>query len=194
MPTQTAPPPAVREGGRGSRRPADAAPQAGPARPVPRPRPGRIGPLLLSQLVLVEAIAALVLLGMAGGRIALIGCGVLAVLLVLPALLRWNGLGFGDALRVRLDLRARQRAARRTELDPEADPALVPVLEWEPALRVTAHGIEWDGGAGRKERREIGMVGDGTFLSALIRVEAPDRPLRPAAPARRCRCRCWRTR
>jgi type VII secretion protein EccE len=64
---------------------------------------------------------------------------------------------------------------------------MAPVLECEPALRTVQHTVELEGSAttARRERREIGMIGDGTFLTAVILVEAPDEPLRPAHGARR---------
>jgi type VII secretion protein EccE len=145
-----------------------------------RPRPGLLGRLRLPQLVLVEAVAAAVIIGMGHGRIALAVGGLIGVLLLVPLVLRLRGLALADWLRARSALRRRARRAALAPQGPGVDPVLMPVLECEPALRVVAHGIEADGGpTGRREPREIGMVGDGTFLSALIQVEARDQPLRP---------------
>jgi type VII secretion protein EccE len=146
-----------------------------------RPRPGRLGPLRLPQLVLVEAAAALVVIGLAGNTTVLAPCGIAAVLLVLLALARRNGLSVAELLRARSALKARQRRAATTPPDPVTDPAIAPALECEPALRTVQHTVESEGGStgARRERREIGMIGDGTFLSAVIQVEAPDEPLRP---------------
>jgi type VII secretion protein EccE len=154
-----------------------------------RPRPGLLGPFRLPQLILVEVAGALVVVGMAAGRLAVIPCAVVAAVLVVVALLRRRGLGPAELLRVRAALRARQRLAAATAVDPEADPALAPALECEPALRATAHTVEFENSSttaanARRERREIGMIGDGTFLTAVIQVEAPDEPLRPAAGSR----------
>ena len=151
-----------------------------------RPRPGRLGPLRLPQLILVELAAALVLIGLATNRVVLTANGVVAVLLVLLALLRWNGLSFTEHAGVRAALQARRRRAAANPVDPQADPLLVPVLECDPALRIVQHTVEAEGkgAAGRRERREIGMVGDGTFLTAVLQVEAPDEPLRPGRNAR----------
>ncbi|MHA6763169.1 type VII secretion protein EccE [Streptacidiphilus sp. PAMC 29251] len=158
---------------------------AGPRGPVQvavRPRPGLLGPLRLPQLVLVEAAAALVVIGLATNMVVLAPCGAVAVLLVLLALVRVNGLSVPQLLRARAGLRARQRQAAAEAPDPATDPAMVPALECEPALRTVLHTVESEGSAttARRERREIGMIGDGTFLSAVIQVEAPDGPLRPA--------------
>ena len=150
--------------------------------PALRPRPGLLGPLRLPQLVLVEAAAALVVIGLATNRLVLAPCGVLAVLLVLLALVRRNGLSVAELLRARSALKARQRHSATTLPDPATDPAMAPALECEPALRTVLHAVEFEGGAAanaRRDRREIGMIGDGTFLSAVIQVEAPDGPLRP---------------
>ena len=167
-----------------------------------RPRPGRLGPLRLSQLVVAEVAAALVLIGLAVDRVALIGCGAAAVLLAAAALPRLRGLSPIDLLLLRNAARRRRRYSAAHPVDPETDPALVPLLECEPALRAVQHTLEADGSrsaaedptgsaahaparaqvraAARGERREIGMLGDGTFLTAVIRVEPADTPLRPA--------------
>ncbi|MEY9942427.1 type VII secretion protein EccE [Streptacidiphilus sp. MAP5-3] len=145
-----------------------------------RPRPGLLGPVRLSQLIVVEAVAAAVLIGWVHGRIALIVGGTIGVLLLIAALLRFGGLPLTDSMRARAALKKRASRAAAAPQGPDVDPALAPVLECEPALRVVQHAIEADGvGTVRRDRREIGMVGDGTFLSAVIQVEAPDRPLRP---------------
>ncbi len=164
----------------------DARPAAntgGTATPRVRPRPGRLGPVRLTHVILVEAIAGALLLGWAHGRIALVVGAVVGVLLLVPVLPRFGGLTLVDMLGARAAFRRRARRAALAPQGPDVDPALAPVLECEPALRVVAHSVEADGGVGRRERREIGMVGDGTFISALIQVEAPDKPLRPNAAA-----------
>ncbi|MEZ0095402.1 type VII secretion protein EccE [Streptacidiphilus sp. EB129] len=178
-------PPAPQSASRSDRR--HGAAPAGAVRVRLRPRPGLLGPLRLPQLVLVELAAALVAVGLAAGRMALIPCGVVAVLLVIAALVRRHGLGPAELFRVRAALRARQRLAAATPLDPATDPALAPALECEPALQADAHTVESEGASAagaRRERREIGMIGDGTFLTAVIQIEAADEPLRPAAGSR----------
>ena len=159
---------------------AHAARRATPVQPVPRPRPGRIGPLRLPQLVLFEIAAVLVAVGLGAGTKVLVPCGSVAVVLVLLALVRRHGLTPAEMMRARSGLRGRQRRSR-TEAAGEVDPAIAPVLECEPALRTVQHTVQAEGSAttGRRERREIGMIGDGTFLTAVIQVEAMDDPLRP---------------
>ncbi|QMU78798.1 type VII secretion protein EccE [Streptacidiphilus sp. PB12-B1b] len=167
--------------------PARAHTPARPSAPAPvtvaaRPRPGRLGPLRLPQVVLVELAAALVLIGLAGDRIALAVCGVAAAVLVVVAVVRLRGLSLAEQVRVRAAFRERRQRSAANPPDPQADPALTPVLECEPALRTVQHTLDTDGGhaSARGERREIGMVGDGTFLTAVLQVEARDTPLRPA--------------
>lgn len=88
-----------------------------------------------------------------------------------------------EALRVRTALKTRRKRARAHLPPPGTDPALAPALELEPALRTCTHATEADLG-GRPVRRETGMVGDGTFLSAVLLVQAKDLPLRPDRTAR----------
>ncbi|MEY9969191.1 type VII secretion protein EccE [Streptacidiphilus sp. MAP12-16] len=199
MPSKTASPRSQRPDGpygppTGGFGPAPAMPQdrpsGAPVQVAIRPRPGRLGPLRLPQLILVETAAALVVIGLATIRIVLIPCGVAAVVLVLLALLRRNGLSPAELVRARAALRARQRRAAAAPLDVQGDsrtdPAMAPALECEPALRTVQHTVEFEGSSttARRERREIGMIGDGTFLTAVIQVEAPDEPLRPARGSR----------
>ena len=156
-------------------------PAPGPVRVQLRPRPGRLGPLGLSRLVPTEAAAALVLIGLTTGGTVLLGCGTVAAVLLALALPQWNGLSPAEQLRARLLLRARRRRSAAYRVDLLTDPALVPLLECDPALRTIQHLVDPDAKApaGRREHREIGMVGDGSFLTAVLQLEPPDQPLRP---------------
>jgi type VII secretion protein EccE len=171
------------------------APDPGPIAPVhPRraSRPGRFGPFRVQQLILVEAAVGAGLAGLAWRTsfpLVLPVLGVIAVLLVIVALMRIRGHAPGDFLRARSALRIRQSRADEARVEPGTDPAVMPVLECEPALRVAAHTVEsrGPGGAGsaaRTEHREIGMVGDGTFLSAVLQIDPRDEPLRPSRSSR----------
>ncbi|WP_197357016.1 type VII secretion protein EccE [Streptomyces clavuligerus] len=73
-----------------------------------------------------------------------------------------------------LALRTRVRAARPAAA--ECDPSLAPVAEWVPGFGPYPY-VD-------RERRTVGMVGDGTFLTAVVRVEANGDGLRPAFGAR----------
>lgn len=144
------------------------------------PRPGLLGRRLrLQQLVLIEVAAALVLVGLAISP-AMAGVFVVpAALLVLAALVRLGGRGIGEAMQVRSALNSRRKQARYNVPPPGTDPAIAPALELEPALRTYTHATETDLGDGRPMRRETGLVGDGTFLTSVLLVQAKDQPLRP---------------
>ncbi|MCM2425805.1 type VII secretion protein EccE [Streptomyces sp. RKAG337] len=141
------------------------------------PRPGRIGGVRLHQVVLVEIAAALVLVGWVTNRILLVPMGLVAVVLVLLAVLRRRGRPVAEWLNAALMLRARQRTASQPWVPDGVDPALAPVVECEAALRTCTY-------TDRQRERDIGMVGDGTFLAAMLLVQARDEPLRMARNAR----------
>jgi type VII secretion protein EccE len=141
----------------------------------------------------VEAAAAAALAGWAWHKsvpLLLPVLGVVAVLLLVVALIRIRGLAPGDFTRARSALKQRQSRADEARVDSGTDPALMPVLECEPALRVAAHSVESRvpgaaaGATARAEHREIGMVGDGTFLSAVLQIDPRDEPLRPSRSSR----------
>ncbi|MFI9027286.1 type VII secretion protein EccE [Streptomyces sp. NPDC053560] len=141
---------------------------------VRQSRANRMGPIQLQQLVLLEAALAIVLVAAAVDLLLLVPAMVVAVALVLLAVLRRRGLSVRDWLATVLALRARRSAAR--PLDHRVDPSLAPLVEAVPGLRT--HGFL------DRNRRTVGMVGDGTFLTALVRVEAKGTSLRPAGGAR----------
>ncbi|MFJ9697740.1 type VII secretion protein EccE [Kitasatospora sp. NPDC101183] len=181
-----------RRGGRGratpERAPAPAAAPApgsgaGPVSVRINPRPGLLGGRLrLHQLVLVEVAAALVAVGWTISRPVAAGFGAVSLVLLLLAVVRLRGRSLPELLRVRSDLKSRRRQARTLLPPAGTDPALAPVLELEPALRTCTHATEADLG-GRPVRRETGMVGDGTFLTSVLLVQAKDQPLRPVRTA-----------
>lgn len=154
-------------------------PGGGPVTVRINPRPGLLGARLrLHQLVLVEVAAALVALGWTISRPVAAGFGAVSLVLLLIALVRLRGRSLPELLRVRSGLKSRRRQARTLLPPAGTDPALAPVLELEPALRTCTHATEADFG-GRPVRRETGMVGDGTFLTSVLLVQAKDQPLRP---------------
>jgi type VII secretion protein EccE len=135
------------------------------------PRPGRLGWVRLHQVVLVEVALALVLVGWATSRVLLVPFGVAAVCLVALALVRRRGRPVLEWIPAVLALRRRQRSAVDPRALGEVDPGLVPAVECDPALRTYSY-VE------RKHDRSVGMVGDGTFLTAVLLVRARDEPLR----------------
>ncbi|MFS0697385.1 type VII secretion protein EccE [Streptomyces nitrosporeus] len=136
-------------------------------------RTGRVGPVL-RQMVLVEAALAVAAVGAAIGGVWMIPAVVVACLLVLLAAVRRRGRAVQDWLSTLLALRRRRRTAAAAPADTE--PQLAPVAEGVPGF---APCIYVD-----RDRRTVGMLGDGTFLTAVVRVEASGESLRQAMGAR----------
>ncbi|MFC9925045.1 type VII secretion protein EccE [Streptomyces sp. NPDC127190] len=135
-----------------------------------RARPGRAGSFRLQRLVLLELAVAVLVVGWAVAPLALAVATPVAVALVLLAVVRRRGRTLPDWLATARALRARQRRAANTPIPPGTEPSLVPALECEPALRTYSYGA--------RERRPAGIVGDGTFLTAVLQVEADATALR----------------
>ncbi|MFB7289537.1 type VII secretion protein EccE [Actinacidiphila glaucinigra] len=151
--------------------------RAGAAAPVMTRRPGSIGPVRVQQLVLIELALALLLGGwliheVAGPVVA----AVIALPLVLFGLLRRRGRPMPEWMSAARALKARQRR-NAVGVPQGTDPGFVPAVECDPALRTYGYTDE-------REQREIGMIGDGTFLTAVVQVQAVDEPLRPARGVR----------
>ncbi|MQS12285.1 type VII secretion protein EccE [Streptomyces kaniharaensis] len=178
MPSQTAP-------GRRGTAPGEASPAdggaGGPVAVRVHPRPGLLGGRLkLRQLVVVEVAVAVVAVGWTISRAVAAGFGAVALALLVLGLVPLRGRTIPETLQVRAALKSRRNQARPSPAG--TDPALAPALELEPALRTCTHATEADLG-GRPVRRETGMVGDGTFLSSVLLVQAKDQPLRPVRTA-----------
>lgn len=133
-------------------------------------RPGQAGSFRLQRLVLVELAAAVLVVGWAVGMAALVPAAVVALLLVLLAFVRRRGRTLPEWLATARELRARQRRAATTPIPPGTEPGLVPAVECEPALRTYSYGA--------RDRRPVGVVGDGTFVTAVLQVEADATALR----------------
>ncbi|GHF74788.1 type VII secretion protein EccE [Streptomyces mashuensis] len=150
---------------------------------VPRPAPGRgaLGPVRLQQLVLLEVAAALVLVAWVVDRLLVAPAAVVAALLVVLAVLRPGRRPVTEWLASRQALRRRAVRAAAEPPAPGTDPRLAPAVECEPALRTVSFDVPAPlaGPGSDDELRSVGLVGDGTFLTAVIRVDAVDRPLRP---------------
>lgn len=156
-------------------RPASAA-QGAPASTTLRPlsRTSRIGPVQLRQLLLVESALALVAVGFVLGGLWLVPTCTVAGLLTLLAVIRRRGHALPDWLATALALRKRSRNSAPAA--PDTDPSLAPVAESLPGFGAVPY-ID-------RDRRTVGMLGDGTFLTAVVRVEASGAALRPAFGAR----------
>ncbi|MEV6963083.1 type VII secretion protein EccE [Streptomyces sp. NPDC051207] len=133
-------------------------------------RSGQGGAFRLQRLVLLEIAAAALLVGWAIGTEALVAASVPAVVLVVVSFVRRRGRSLPEWFAAARTLRARQRRAGDTALPPGTEPALAPALECDPSLRTSTH-------AGR-DRRPVGLVGDGTFVTAVLQVEAGTTALR----------------
>ncbi|WP_107450083.1 type VII secretion protein EccE [Streptomyces silvensis] len=137
----------------------------------------RWGPFRLQRLVLVEVAAALPLVGWAvGGSSAAALAGGVAAVLVLLAVVRRNGRALPALLGASRRLKERRRLAARTPVPPGTDPAFTAALECDPALRTYSH-------RGR-DRRDVGMVGDGTFVTVVLQIESDGAALRTGPSGR----------
>ncbi|WP_369232910.1 type VII secretion protein EccE [Streptomyces sp. R21] len=147
----------------------DARPQGSQALHL-KGRPGQSGSFRLQRIVLLEIAAAVLLTGWVIGPLAWVPAAVVAVALVLMAFVRRRGRSLPDWLGTARALRARQRRAARTPTAPGTEPGLAPAVECDPSLRTYAYGS--------RDRRPVGLIGDGTFVTAVLQVEADATALR----------------
>ncbi|MFC7867084.1 type VII secretion protein EccE [Streptomyces murinus] len=140
------------------------------AAPGLRARPGQAGSFRLQRIVLVELAAAVLLVGWAIGMMALVPAAVVAVALVLLGFVRRRGRSLPEWLATARELRARRKQAAHTPIPPGTEPGLVPAVECEPALRTYSYDP--------RDRSPVGIVGDGTFVTAVLQVEADATALR----------------
>ncbi|MGW0733534.1 type VII secretion protein EccE [Streptomyces sp. NPDC002851] len=145
------------------------------AAPRTLPRPGGLGPLRLQQLVLVELAAAIMVVAWVTERWLLAPAGAVAALLVLLAILRRHHRPLPEWWETARALQHRQREAKQP-VPPGTDPMLAPAVECDPALRTYSFVSRDD--------RSIGMIGDGSFLTAVLFVQPSDEPLRPEVARR----------
>lgn len=124
----------------------------------------------MQRLVLLELAAAVLLVGWAIAPMAMMPAGVVAVALVLLAFVRRRGRSLPEWMGTARALRARQKSAASTETPPGTEPGLAPTVECDPTLRTYSYG--------GRDRRPIGLIGDGTFVTAVVQVEADVTALR----------------
>ncbi|MDO0937009.1 type VII secretion protein EccE [Streptomyces sp. DG2A-72] len=149
-----------------------------PAAASPRtlPTPGGMGPVRLQQLILVELAAAVMLVAWVTDVSWLLApAGAVAALLLLLAVLRRGRRPLAEWYDTARALRRRQREAK-LPVPPGTDAMLAPVVECDPALR-THEFLS-------RDDRSIGLIGDGTFLTAVLFVQPADQPLRPGGAGR----------
>ncbi|WP_262386899.1 type VII secretion protein EccE [Streptomyces sp. TRM49041] len=133
-------------------------------------RPGHLGAFRLRQLVLVELAAALLLVAWVVDPLLLVPAGIGAALLVLLAVVRRHRRSLPEWLSTVFALRARTRRAASLAVPPGTEPGLAPVVECDPSLRTYTYS--------NRDRRPVGMIGDGTFLTVVLQVESDATALR----------------
>ncbi|GHJ36381.1 type VII secretion protein EccE [Streptomyces sp. TS71-3] len=121
-------------------------------------------------MVLLELAMAVLLGAWVAGALMLVPGVVIAAVLVLLAVARRRGRSLPEWLTTARGLRARKRRAKNTAIPPGTEPGFAPAVECDPALRIYAYG--------GKDRHTVGMVGDGTFLTAVLQVESDATALR----------------
>jgi type VII secretion protein EccE len=163
---------AARSDARASGRPAADPGQGGrhpgvSADPGFQPRPGRIGSLPLVRLILLEAAAAFAATPFLLHKpMAIAGTGPAALLCVIGAAGGTRGRWIGATRLVHADFKERQEQRRPAS----GDSALAPLRETFPALRTAT--VATRGG------EPVGVIGDGTFLTAVIQLDSRGEPLR----------------
>ncbi|MER5180191.1 type VII secretion protein EccE [Streptomyces sp. NPDC002896] len=133
-------------------------------------RPGQAGSFRLQRVVLLEFAAALLLIGFVIGPLAVVPAGVLAAALAALAFVRRRGRSLPDWLGTVRALRARRRRASDAEVPVGTEPGFTPAVECDPTLRTYTY-------SGR-DRQPVGLAGDGTFVTAVLHVEADPTALR----------------
>jgi type VII secretion protein EccE len=132
-----------------------------------------VGSFAVRRLVLLELAAALVVCGWVTGPVALVPAVVLATALVMLAVVRRRGHSLPEWLGSLLALRARRRKAAGSPVPAGTEAGLVPAVECEPNLRTYSYSR-----GDNRDQRPIGMVGDGSFLTAVLQVESDASALR----------------
>ncbi len=138
---------------------------------------GQFGSFRLQQFVLLEIAAAVLLTAWVIEPLLLVPAAAVAALLIPLAVVRRHRRSLPEWLGTVLALRARSRRAASLAPPAGAEPGLAPVVECDPALRTYSFSD--------RDRRPVGMIGDGTFVTAVLQVESDvsalqrDRSARP---------------
>ncbi|MFJ4428012.1 type VII secretion protein EccE [Streptomyces bobili] len=133
-------------------------------------RSGHAGAFRLQRLVLWQIAAAVLLVGWAIGPVAMGVAGVVAAVLVVLSVARRRGRSLPEWLATARALKVRRKQAAKLEIPPGTEPGFAPALECDPSLRTQEYGS--------RDRRPVGIVGDGTFVTAVLQVEADATALR----------------
>ncbi len=135
-----------------------------------RPYVGRFGATRLRRLVLIEVAAALLLTAWVVDPLLIPPTALVAAVLVLLTVVRLHRRPWPEWLVAAWGLRARRRLAARLSVAPGTEPAFAPAVECDPALRTYAYSTQ--------DRRQFGLIGDGTFVTAVLQIESDSTPLR----------------
>ncbi|MEU4798525.1 type VII secretion protein EccE [Streptomyces sp. NPDC023327] len=135
-----------------------------------RAHSGPHGATRLRGLVLIELAAALPLTAWVVDPVLVAPAALAAAVLVLFAVVRRHRRPWSEWLVAAQGLRARRDLAARSPVPPGTDPSFAPAVECDPALRTYA--------CATRDRRQLGMVGDGTFVTAVLQIESDSAPLR----------------
>ncbi|MGW0537495.1 type VII secretion protein EccE [Streptomyces sp. NPDC003032] len=135
-----------------------------------RARSRQFSSFRLQRLVLIEVAAALLLTAWVLGPPAVVLTGAVAAVLVTFAAVRRHGRPLPEWLGTMRALRVRRRLAASTPIPPGTEPGFALAVECDPALRTYTYSGQ-DG-------RQFGMVGDGTFVTAVLQIESDSTPLR----------------
>ncbi|MGP3981230.1 type VII secretion protein EccE [Streptomyces sp. KR80] len=139
-----------------------------------RAQSGKIAGVRVQQLVLVQIAAALVLVGLVTHPVVLGAAGVVGALLLIAAVGRRRRIPLPDWIST---VRAmKRRKAETAAVPPTIEATFAPIVECDPSLRTYEYTD--------RDQRAIGFVSDGTFLTAIVQVDAQDEPLRPASGSR----------
>ncbi|WP_327656645.1 type VII secretion protein EccE [Streptomyces sp. NBC_00483] len=167
------------QGGRGSRTAQVAPPPqqqaAGPARPKLPRKIGSFGPISTHHLVIIEIALALVVAAAAIKAVLMLPAAVIGGLLVFLQLGRRRRHPLPEWMAIGRALKRRRRAFNGPP-PADIDSGFAPLLEADPSLRT----YEYEA----RDRRLVGFVGDGSFLTALVQVDSAPGPLRPQGDAR----------
>jgi len=132
-----------------------------------QPRPGRIGSIALIRVILIEAALALAAVPFLLHKpMAIAGTGPVALLCVIGAIGGSRGRWLGASQLVHADFKERQEQ----QAPAAGESALAPLRETFPALRTAT--VSTRGG------EPVGIIGDGTFLTAVIQLDSRGEPLR----------------
>ncbi|MDI2132465.1 type VII secretion protein EccE [Yinghuangia seranimata] len=125
----------------------------------------------MQHLVALQLAALLIAVPLATKKFLVVPGGVLAVVILIGVWVPFHGRRLALWPGIVADFRKRQRPAPPEPDEASGSADLAPIRTCVPGLALEA--------AYDRTHGTVGMVGDGTFLTSVLLVEAPDEPLRP---------------